>query len=319
MFVNVPIGLAVIATGLWVLSETERRHGRFDLVGAITSTAGMTGIVLGLVEAGTSGWSAPITVVSLAAGAALLTIFVRIESTADEPILPLRILADKTRASANAARGLGYAGMYGMIFFLTQFLQDIQHHSALVTGLGFLPAPMSVFLSSQLTSKVLVKKVPAKVLMLSGSALSALGLLLLTQIHANTPYVQVLPSFILMGWGMGLSFVSLTTAGLNGVAPADAGAASGVINVAQQLGAALGLAVLVTIFESVSGAGRSGGLGGAGIASHAANLIHGLDFTIGIAAAFAVAALVVIAAFVRTAAEERVSAADMELELEPAA
>ena len=115
----------------------------------------MTGVVLGLVQAGTSGWSAPITVVSLVGGVALLALFVHIESHAEEPILPLRILASRTRAAANAARGLGYAGMYGMVFFLTQFLQEIQHHSALVTGLGFLPTPITVFLSSQFTSRVL--------------------------------------------------------------------------------------------------------------------------------------------------------------------
>ena len=299
MFVNVPIGLAVLVVGASVLTETERRHGRFDFAGALTSTFGMTGIVLGLVESGTAGWSAPITAVPLVVGAALLALFVRIEATADEPILPLRILADRTRASANAARGLGYAGMYGMVFFLTQFLQDVQHHSALLTGLGFLPTPMSVFLSSQLTSKVLVKRVPTKVLMLSGLGLSGAGLVLLTQLSPGTPYVQILASLILIGAGMGLSFVSLTTAGLQGVAPADAGAASGVVNVAQQVGAALGLAVLVTIFDSVTSAGRSGGLSQAAH-STATALTHGLDVTFGIAALFGAAAIMVVAAFVRS-------------------
>src|SRR5579863_9703910 len=160
MFVNVPIGLAVLLVGSAVLVETERRHGRFDLTGAITSTAGATAVVFGLVEAGSHGWGAPVTVGSLAGGLALLGLFVRVEKTAPEPILPLQILADRTRASANVARGLGYAGMYGMIFFLTQFLQDIQGHSALVTGVGFLPTPTSVFLSSQLASRVLVRHLP---------------------------------------------------------------------------------------------------------------------------------------------------------------
>ncbi|HEX4862506.1 MAG TPA: MFS transporter [Acidimicrobiales bacterium] len=300
MFVNVPIGLAVLFVGATVLTETERRHGRFDFAGAITSTAGMTGIVLGLVESGTKGWSAPITAGPLVLGAALLALFVRIERTAEEPILPLRILADRTRASANAARGLGYAGMYGMIFFLTQFLQDVQHHSALVTGIGFLPTPISVFLSSQLTSKVLVKQIPTKILMLTGLGLSGSGLLLLTQLTPSTPYVQLLGSLILIGAGMGLSFVSLTTAGLHGVAPEDAGAASGLVNVSQQVGAALGLAVLVTIFESVTSAARSGGLSQAAAHSTTIALTHGLDVTFGFAAAFGAAALTVVAAFVRT-------------------
>src|SRR6202044_3763170 len=101
-------------------------HGRFDLSGALTSTVGMTAVVFGLVEAGSHGWTAPVTLGSLVAGVVLLGLFVRIEKPAAEPILPLRILADRTRAAANVARGLGYAGMYGMIFFLTQFLQDIQ-------------------------------------------------------------------------------------------------------------------------------------------------------------------------------------------------
>jgi MFS family permease len=175
MFVNVPIGIAVALLGCAVLGETERRHGRFDLAGALTSTAGMSAVVLGLVHAGTNGWSDPTTVVCLAAGVLLLGAFVRVEATAEEPILPLRILVERTRASANLARGFGYAGMYGSIFFLTQFFQEIQGHSSLVTGLGFLPTPITVFLTSQLTSKVLVGRVPTKALMVVGSALSAGG------------------------------------------------------------------------------------------------------------------------------------------------
>ena len=236
MFVNVPIGLAVFLVGRAVLSETERRHGRFDLAGAVTSTVGMTAVVFGLVEAGSDGWAAPVTVGSLALGLALLGLFVHIERTAAEPILPLRILTDRTRASANVARGLGYAGMYGIIFFLTQFLQDIQGHSSLVTGIGFLPTPLSVFLASQLTSRVLVNRLPAKALMVMGLASSALGLLLATQLQVSTGYLQVLASLVLIGTGMGISFVSLTTAGLAGVAHADAGAASGLVNVMQQVG-----------------------------------------------------------------------------------
>ena len=304
MFVNVPIGLAVIAVGAMVLSETEPREGRFDVLGALTSTLGMSGVVLGLVEAGTSGWSSPITIGSLIVGTALVAAFIKIEATAEEPILPLRILANPTRAAANAARGLGYAGMYGMVFFLTQFLQDVQHHSALITGVGFLPTPTTVFLSSQITSRVLVKRYPPKALMLAGSALSAGGLLLLTQVSQGTSYPQLLASLVLIGAGMGLSFVSLTTAGLHGVDPADAGAASGLINVAQQLGAALGLAVLVSVYDSAkTGTGLS---------------IHGLDVAFGVATAFAFAALLVVASFVRTPAPKPELVPELEFELEAA-
>jgi EmrB/QacA subfamily drug resistance transporter len=316
MFVNVPIGLAVIVVGLLVLTETARRHGRFDLAGALTSTIGMTAVVLGLVEAGNSGWSAPITILSLTAGVILLGAFVRIEATAAEPILPLRILADRTRASANVARGLGYAGMYGMVFFLTQFLQDVQGHSPLITGIGFLPTPASVFLSSQLTAKVLVGRVPAKVLMVAGSALSAAGLMLATQLHADTPYPQVLVSLILIGWGMGTSFVSLTTAALNGVVPTDAGAASGLINVMQQVGAALGLAVLVTVFDTVVPAASRLS---ASTATAVGPVVHGLDVTFAAGGAFCLAALAIVGLFVKAPAPSEIEVEAIEAEMEGAA
>jgi EmrB/QacA subfamily drug resistance transporter len=305
MFVNVPIGLVVLVVGSSVLVETKRRRGRFDLAGAVTSTAGMTGVVLGLVEAGTSGWTAPVTVLPLVLGLVLLGLFVRIETTAAEPILPIRILANRTRASANVARGLGYAGMYGIIFFLTQFLQDIQGHSALITGLAFLPTPTSVFLSSQLTSKVLVNRFSPKTLMITGSTLSASGLLLATQLHAGTSYLQILVSLVLIGSGMGVSFVSLTSAALAGVAPADAGAASGLINVMQQLGAALGLAVLVTVFDATVGSGLSGSLGRTtGVAARDA-LVHGMDVAFAGGAIFALGALLIVIFGVRPVAPVR--------------
>jgi EmrB/QacA subfamily drug resistance transporter len=328
MFVNVPIGICVLLVGAAVLTETERRHGRFDLAGAVTSTLGMTGVVLGLVEAGTSGWSAPSTMVSLIGGLALLALFARIETTAAEPILPLRVLSNRTRLSANVARGLGYAGLYGMIFFLTQFLQDIQGRSSLITGISFLPAPTSVFLFSQLTSRVLINRLPAKALMLIGSTMTAVALLLATQMHAGTSYPQILASLVLLGAGMGVSFVSLTTAGLSGVAPSDAGAASGLINVMQQLGAALGLAVLVTVFDSVTptahtaGLSQAAGATGAAAAAVRTSLVHGLDITFAAGAVFAILALAMVALFVQAPAQDEFpvpETVEMEIEAEAAA
>lgn len=307
MFVNVPIGLAVLLLGSLVLSETERRHGRFDFAGALTSTIGMSAVVLGLVEAGTKGWAAPITVASLAIGVLLVAAFVRIEATADEPILPLRILTERTRASANLARGLGYAGMYGMVFFLTQFFQNIQGHSSLITGLGFLPTPTMVFLSSQLVSKVLIRRLPEKALMVGGSILSASGLFLLSQISAGTSYAEILPALLLIGAGMGTSFVSLTTAALHGVEPADSGAASGLINVMQQVGAALGLAVLVTVFDTVTSSGHTA-------------VLHGMNVAFAVGGVFSLAALAMVVFGVRSPSPaSEIATINMEAELEPAA
>jgi EmrB/QacA subfamily drug resistance transporter len=300
MFVNVPIGAAVLAAGVRVLRETPRRHGRFDVAGAMASTASASAIVLGLVEAGNAGWRSPLTLASLVSGAALLAGFIRIEATAEEPILPLGVLASRTRSAANVARGLGYAGMYGLIFFLTQFLQEIQHHSALLTGIEYLPTPTAVFLSSQLTSRVLVPRLPSKTLMLGGIAATAMGLLLATQLHASTSYAEVLVILLLVGTGMGVSFVSLTSAALEGVAPPQAGAASGLINVSQQLGAALGLAVLVTVFDGTGG--RSANFARVSGSAASAAIVHGIDVAFAAGAALALMALLVAAVFVRPAA-----------------
>jgi EmrB/QacA subfamily drug resistance transporter len=303
MFVNVPIGLAVLAVGGAVLAETPRRRGHLDLAGAVASTFGMTGVVLGLVEAGSDGWYSAGTLLPLVTGVVLMGLFFRIESRAAEPILPLRLLASTTRSGANAARGFVYAGMYGMVFFLTQFLQEVQGHSALITGVGFLPTPTSVFISSQITSRWLIGRLPAKVLMLAGSGLAAAGLLFATQLKASTGYPQVLVTLVLIGVGMGISFVSLTTAGLHDVAPADAGAASGLINVMQQVGAALGLAVLVTVFDTVTPGGFA--------SSTQAALVHGIDVTFLAGAVFALAAVAVIAVVVRMPAAAGADEPDM--------
>jgi EmrB/QacA subfamily drug resistance transporter len=251
-FVNVPIGLAVLAIGRLVIDETERTRGRFDITGALTSTLGVGSLVYGLVEAASIGWSSTTTVVSFAVGIALLTAFVAAENRAAQPILPLRLLADPTRASANVARGLLYAGGYGMFFFLTQFLQNVRGYSPLETGLAFLPIPLSVFAVSQLTTRWLVVRFPVKRLMLTGLVISAFGMAIDSQLSTGSSYLVVLPSLVLFGAGNGISFVTLTGAALSGVRPGDAGAASGLINVMQQLGAALGVAVLVTVFGSTT-------------------------------------------------------------------
>lgn len=302
MFVNVPIGLIVWAIGRIALPETERRHGHFDVAGALSSTLGMGGIALGLVEAGTDGWASPITLGALAVGAFLLGVFVRVETRAAEPILPLRLLANRTRIVANVSRGLMYAGMYGMFFFLGQFLQDVDGYSPLRTGVGFLPIPVSVFLASQLVSKGLIHRVRPKVLMLSGIGMTVVALLLSSQLHAGTSYPRLLAGLVLLGLGSGMALVPLTTASLSGVEPGDAGAASGIVNVIQQVGAALGLAVLVTVLSATAGHSQLG----TGVGAKA-SLVHGLDVTFGAGALFGLVALVMVAAFVRLPAPEAVT------------
>jgi len=305
MFVNVPIGVSVWLVGRLVLVETERRQGRFDLAGAVSSTTGMTAIVFGLVEAGATGWTRAHTIVPLVAGAALVAFFVHNEARAEEPILPLRLLAHATRSTANLARGLVYAGMYGLFFFMTQFLQDVQHYSPLVAGVAFLPMPASVFLSSQLTSRVLVRRFPLKVVMLAGISLATLGLLWATQLRTTSTYADIVAWFVLVGSGMGISFVTMTSASLSEVDPADAGAASGLVNVSQQVGAALGLAVLVTVFGVVTHHVQLGGPqppSGHALDHFRAVVVGGLHDVFGLGVLLALAAFALVAAGVRRVA-----------------
>ena len=288
MFVNVPIGVVVWFLGRNVIAETERRHGHFDLVGALTCTLGVTGVVFGLVEAGSLGWTNVLSLGALVAGVVVFAYFLRHESRAEEPILPLRLLSHRTRNAANGARALMYAGFYGLFYFMAQFLQDVQGFSPLQAGLAFVPMPVAVFLSSQLTSRVLLRRLPEKSVMLSGSVLATVGLLLATRVGPQTSYGFVVICLVLIGAGAGITFVALTSASLADVEPEIAGAASGLVNVSQQLGAAIGLAVLVTAFNSLAGHAQLA----AGATS--ASSIHALDQVFAVGALFTVGSLLTV-------------------------
>ncbi|MCU1656545.1 MAG: transporter [Pseudonocardiales bacterium] len=252
LFVNVPIGVIVFALSRLVLPETPRRPGRFDLTGAITSTLGMAALVYGFVHAASNGWSNVETIASFAGGVVLLAAFVRTELTASSPITPLRLFTDRNRSGSYVARLLLVAGMMGMFFFLTQFLRGVLGYSDLKTGFAFVPLTAIVFVASQLSARVLVERFGPQRLMIGGITLSTTGMLWLTQLSASSGYLSLVGPLLVFGMGNGLAFVPLTTAALDGVEPADAGAASGLVNVMQQLGGSLGLAVLVTVFGTAS-------------------------------------------------------------------
>jgi EmrB/QacA subfamily drug resistance transporter len=301
MFVNVPIGLAVIGVGLAVLPETARHRGTFDLPGAVFSTLGMAGLVYGFVRAASDGWTDALTLSSFVGGAVLLAAFVLVELRAEQPITPLALFNDRSRTIANVARGLLFGGMFGLFFFLTQFLQDVLGYNALTTGFAFLPLPVTVFLVSQLTSRVLIHRVHAKVLMVGGVALGVTGFALASGLDPTSSYGHVLASLLLFAVGNGLSFVPLTQAALEGVPAKDAGAASGLVNVTQQLGGTLGVAILVTVFGHFSRhAGTLVGQSAAEQAQHA--------FTVGASHAFMAAALFLVAALALVAVGVRAPA-----------
>jgi EmrB/QacA subfamily drug resistance transporter len=300
LFVNVPIGLAVLVVGRRVLPETPRHEGRFDLPGAITSTLGMGSLVYGFVRAATDGWGNPLTLTAFAAGVVLLTAFVLVELNAPSPITPLRLLTNRNRSSSNVARGLLVAGMFGMFFFLTQFLQDVLGYSPLKTGIAFLPLTAALFAASQISSRMLTSRVEAKVQMAGGITLSTLGMLLLTHISASTGYPQLLLSLVLVGIGNGTAFVPLTSTALAGLAPADAGAASGLVNVMQQLGGTLGVAVLVTVFGSASRDAARHPIAGTAVQQAHHAFVAGADKAFTASTIFLFAAIVLIVAAIQT-------------------
>jgi EmrB/QacA subfamily drug resistance transporter len=251
-FINLPIGIGLLMLGRAVLSETDRHRGSIDVLGAFTSTLGMTAVVFGLVRAASTGWRDTVTIAAFVTGIVLLASFVLIERRATTPITPLRLFASRNRSTAYVTRLLLVAAMMSMFFFLSQFLQEVLGYSALKTGLAFVPLTAVLFTASQVSARVLTGRVPDKVQMVGGLSLSACGLLYLTQLSQHSSYFALLTSLMLFGIGNGVGFVPLTNMALAGVRQADAGAASGLVNAAQQVGGSLGLAVLVTVFGSAA-------------------------------------------------------------------
>jgi EmrB/QacA subfamily drug resistance transporter len=252
LFINVPIGVALVFLAPRYLPESERSHGHFDLAGAATSTLGMTSLVYGFVRAASAGWGNRITVASFVAGATLLSAFVLTEIRAEHPITPLHLFASRERSGAYAARVLVVSGMFAMFFFLTQFFQGVRGYSALQAGLAFLPVTAVMFAAAR-TAPRIAPRIGNSRLLIGGVFTALAGMAWLSRIGAGTPYFpEIALPMLLLGLGIGTALTPLTTAGVAGVDPKDAGAASGVTNVAQQLGSSLGLGILITVFAAAS-------------------------------------------------------------------
>jgi EmrB/QacA subfamily drug resistance transporter len=257
LFINVPIGAALVLAAPRVLRETERRTGHFDLAGALTSTVGMFAIVYGIVRAGDAGWDDRITVASLASGVVLMTLFVLNERRAAQPITPLRLFASRERVGAYVARLLFVGAMFGQFFFLTQYLQGVRGFSPIEAGVAFLPLTLVMFAVTTAVPR-LVGQLGNTRLLVGGIVLALVGMAWLSRVGTGTPYLTgVAIPMMILGLGAACAFTPLTTAGVAGVASEDAGAASGLVNVAHQLGGSLGLGLLVTVFASALPAGSA--------------------------------------------------------------
>ncbi|HET6174080.1 MAG TPA: MFS transporter [Gaiellales bacterium] len=304
LFINVPIGLAVILLAPRYLPETERRSGRFDLTGAVTSTLGMTALVYGFVRAASDGWGDRGTVASFAAGVALLAAFGLTETRAEHPITPLHLFASRQRSGAYAARVLVTGGMFSTFFFLTQFLQGVAGYSALEAGLAFLPMTAVMFAMGRLVP-LLMPRIGSTRLLNGGLALALVGIAWLSRVSDGMHYFPgIAVPLALLGIGIGLAFTPLTAAGIAGVAPGDAGAASGLLNVAQQLGGSLGLGILITVFASATRSAAQHPLPGASARAEASHeLAHAVATSLtGSAVLLALALAVAVGVMRRPAA-----------------
>jgi len=300
LFINVPIGIAVVVLAPLFVAETPRQSGRFDVAGAVTSTAGVASLVFAFIWAASNGWSAPATVATLVAAVVLLAVFLVNETRVRQPITPLRLFADLSRSGSFLARLLLVAGMFGMFFFLTQFVQEILGFSPLRAGVAFLPMTVTLFAVSRLAPR-LIARFPAKPLMVAGMLPVIAGMAWLSRVSPVTSYASgVLGPMMLLGAGLGIVFVPLTSASLAGVPPEDSGAAASMVNVMQQVGGSLGLAALVTIFGTASRNAAAHPLAGlTRIAEQHHIISHGMATSFGVAAIFDVCALLVILLAIR--------------------
>ncbi len=282
--INLPIGLALIWAAKRLIAETPTRRGvQLDLGGVITSILGMGALVYGAIRAAEAGWTDPWTLAALTFGAAMLALFIRIQRRSPAPIMPLRLFADPERATAYAARALFLGGMISFFVFLTLYLQDALGFSPSRTGLAFLPA-MAVNFAAALLVPRLTARLGNLRLLTAGLTLAVIGMGWLSLASPGSSFwLSVgLPS-VLIGLGQGFTLSPLTSAGIARVAPQDAGAAAGLVNVSHQLGSALGLGV-TTAIAAMGGAGLTG----------TALILHRTHFGLTAATVMLAAALVLV-------------------------
>ncbi|MFF3492372.1 MFS transporter [Streptomyces sp. NPDC002795] len=252
LFVNVPIGVLIALLAPRYINESQRHPGRFDLPGAFTSTLGMAALVYGFIRAASEGWSDGLATASFGAAAVLLIAFIAIERRTSQPITPLKLFRDRNRSGTYAMMLSLAAAMFGMFFFIVLFVQNVLHYSPVKAGLAFLPVTAAIVLGAGIATNLLPRLGP-KPFMTVGCLLTATGMGWLTLIDPGSSYLSgILGPMLLFGFGMGLNFVTLTLTAVSGIADSESGAASGMLNTTQQVGGALGLSVLTTIFSSAS-------------------------------------------------------------------
>ncbi|WP_280850785.1 MFS transporter [Streptomyces sp. SAI-041] len=254
LYVNVPIAVIAVFGALALLHDRPGHAGaRLDVPGVLLGCGGLVAIVYGFSEAQPRGWSDPLVVALIAGGAVLLAGFVWWQSRAPHPLLPLHIVKDRNRAGCFLTMGLAVIGMFGLFLFMTYYLQVVLAYSPVRTGLAFLPMTAAIIVGSTQISARLMNHVAPRMLMVPGMVLAAGGMLVLTRMTVDSSYTtEILPALLLMGLGMGLTFMPVFSTATAGVAPQDSGVTSATVNTSQQVGGSIGTALLNTIATTSS-------------------------------------------------------------------
>jgi EmrB/QacA subfamily drug resistance transporter len=253
LFVNVPIGIVLIVGAFFYIHQSERLKGRFDFVGSLLSVAGLVAVVYGFIHVANTSWVNGQTFLVFGAAVVLLVAFVLYElhGTAD-PLMPMRIFDDRSRVGAYTVMLVVGAAMFGMFYFITFFTQGVLGYSALKTGFAFLPVALTIGVASQVVARLLPRLGPKPILVF-GTALLTASLLWLATVDAHSSYAgKLLPGMLALAVAMGCNFVPLTVTAVSKVRNTDAGLASALLNVGQQVGGAIGLSVMATVFATTA-------------------------------------------------------------------
>jgi EmrB/QacA subfamily drug resistance transporter len=254
LYVNLLFAIPA-ATMAWrlVVSQPHPGRPRLDLPGTLTASAGLFALVYGFSNAEMNSWGDPVTIVMLAAAVVLLAAFVAIESRTANPLLPLRVVAHRTRGGSYLSVGVLSVAIFGVFLFLTYYMQRVHGFSAIETGLAFLPLSAVVMVTAATVNTKLLARVGPRPLLTLGLSLAGIALLWLAQIDVSSSYAGgVLPPLLVLGMGMGNVFAPAIASATYGVEPRDSGVASAMVNTMQQVGGSVGLALLSTIAASAT-------------------------------------------------------------------
>jgi EmrB/QacA subfamily drug resistance transporter len=256
LYVNLVIAIPTAAFSLRLLvNHAQPGRPRIDVPGVLTASGGLFGVVYGFSNAETSSWSDPATIVSLAAAVVLLTSFVLIERRRPSPLLPLHIVWNRARGGAYASILLAGSAVFAVFLFLTYFMQENLHFSPLGTGVAFLPMTVMIVIVSTTVQTRILPITGAKPLIMLGMLLGLTGMVLLTRLSPSSSYAaDVLPSLVVMGFGMGCIFAPAFGTATLGVDGTEAGVASAMVNTSQQVGGSVGTALLSTLFATSAAA-----------------------------------------------------------------